>query len=227
MYQLYIANKNYSSWSLRPWVLMKTLAIPFEEIMTPFTPVSSWNEFSAFSPSGKVPCLTHTQLTIWDSLAIIEYLAESHASVWPASAEARAWARCASAEMHSGFNTIRSHCPMNIGIRLRLSQQTPELKKELSRLDGLWNQSLDKFGGPFLAGDIFTAVDAFFAPVAFRLQSYDLTLSPTALAYADRLRNLPAMVQWQQAALKEVWREEDHERESLDRGTLLQDLRTG
>ena len=225
MYQLYIANKNYSSWSLRPWVLMKTLAIPFEEIVVPFTPISSWDEFRAFSPSGKVPCLNHAQLTVWDSLAIIEYLAESNSSVWPESTEARAWARCAAAEMHSGFSAIRNHCPMNIGIRLRLSQQPQDLQKELSRLDELWNQGLDKFGGPFLAGDKFTAVDAFFAPVAFRLQSYDLKLSPAAMAYADKLRQLPAMVEWQLAALKEVWREEEHERETLERGTLLQDLR--
>ncbi len=114
---------------------------------------------------------------------------------------------------------------MNIGIRLRLSQQPQDLQKELSRLDELWNQGLDKFGGPFLAGDKFTAVDAFFAPVAFRLQSYDLKLSPAAMAYADKLRQLPAMVEWQLAALKEVWREEEHERETLERGTLLQDLR--
>lgn len=225
MYQLYIANKNYSSWSLRPWILMKTLAIPFEEIMVPFTPISSWNEFRVFSPTGKVPCLSYAQITVWDSLAIIEYLAESYPTVWPESSEARAWARCASAEMHSGFSTIRNCCPMNLAIRLRLNQQTSELKKELSRLDELWNQGLDEFGGPFLAGDKFTAVDAFFAPVAFRLQSYALTLSPTALAYAEMLRKLPEMVEWQQAALKEVWREEEHERETLEQGTLLQDLR--
>src|SRR5262245_40578936 len=118
MYDLYIANKNYSSWSLRPWVLMRELAIPFRAIITPFGAKN--DHFLQFSPSGKVPCLVDGDITVWDSLAITEYVGERHAGVWPAEAAARAWARCAAAEMHSGFMALRNTCGMNCGVRIKL-----------------------------------------------------------------------------------------------------------
>ncbi|MFV0548890.1 MAG: glutathione S-transferase family protein [Limnobaculum xujianqingii] len=225
MYQLYIANKNYSSWSLRPWILLSQLGIPFEECIVPFDTGSNWEKFRRFSPSGKVPCLVDDQTIVWDSLAIAEYLAESYPEVWPDSREARAWARCASAEMHSGFSVLRNSCPMNVGIRIRPHQLSESLITELARLSELWEQGLNQFGGPFLAGKKFTAVDAFFAPVAFRIQSYDLPVSPAAKAYAERLLNLQSMMEWEEEALKEVWREEGHEQEALAIGILLNDLR--
>ncbi|AKJ41035.1 Dichloromethane dehalogenase [Pragia fontium] len=224
MYQLYIANKNYSSWSLRPWILLSQLGLPFEEIIVPFTD-TNWDSFRSFSPSGKVPCLTDGEITVWDSLAIAEYLAEDHPEIWPESREARTWARCASAEMHSGFNALRNTCPMNVGIRVRPHQHSEALLKDLARLSELWEQGLNLFGGHFLAGKKFTAVDAFFAPVAFRIQSYDLPVSPAAKAYTERLLNLQSMMEWEEEALKEVWREEEHERETQEVGIILQDLR--
>ena len=119
MYTLYIANKNYSSWSLRPWLLMRVLAIPFEERLTPFPTGSSWSLYRPFSPSGRVPCLIDDGWAVWDSLAIAEYLAERHAGVWPSDARARAWARSAAAEMHSSFTALRNTCPMSCGVRVQ------------------------------------------------------------------------------------------------------------
>ena len=166
MYTLYIANKNYSSWSLRPWVLMTELGIPFKEVLNSFDEGSNWNKFRTFSPSGLVPCLVDGDRNIWDSLAIIEYLAESHSKVWPSGIDARTWARCATSEMHAGFFEIRNQCPMNCGVKVAFGPLDAALRKELDRLDELWNQGLSHFKGPFLAGPSFTAVDAFFAPVA-------------------------------------------------------------
>ncbi|AMD02190.1 glutathione S-transferase family protein [Halomonas chromatireducens] len=225
MYRLHIANKNYSSWSLRPWVLMRQLEIPFEECLTPFDPGTSWATFRSFSPSGLVPCLEDGARPIWDSLAIIEYLAERHAGVWPADDDARAWARCASSEMHAGFSALRGQCAMNCGVRMRLHEVSPKLARDLARLDELWHQGLERFGGPFLAGKAFTAVDAFFAPVAFRVQTFGLELSEPSLAYAERLLALPAMRQWYTEALAEPWREADHEAELHRSGTVLEDRR--
>ena len=182
--QLYIANKNYSSWSLRPWVLMSELGIPFEERLERFLPNSSYTAFKKFSPSGKVPCVVDDDLAIWDSLAITEYLAEKEPRVWPSDRAPRAWARSATAEMHSGFGTLREHCGMNCGIRVKLHQITDALQSDLDRLSELWNEGLERFGGPFLAGKAFTAVDAFFCPVAFRIQTYGLNLHSASLQYA-------------------------------------------
>ena len=225
MYALYIANKNYSSWSLRPWVLLRTLEIGFEERFVPFLQGSSYAEFRKFSPTGLVPCLVDGDLTVWDSLAITEYVGEDHPQVWPADRAARAWARSATAEMHSGFSALRNICGMNIGVRVRLHDQSPALKADLARLDELWTEGLEKFGGPFLAGDKFTAVDAFFCPVAFRLQTYGLELSEAALVYAERLRALPAMREWYEAGLAETIRDEPHDAEIPQVGVLIEDLR--
>jgi glutathione S-transferase len=171
VYELYIANKNYSSWSLRPWVLLRELKIPFAERLLRFGDLAAWDRFRAISPSGKVPCLSDGPLVIWDSLAIAEYLAERHAGIWPSMSVARAWARSAAAEMHSGFQELRGRCSMSCGVRIRLKNPSAALTGELARLSALWTDGIERFGGPFLAGPAFTAVDAFYAPVAFRVQT--------------------------------------------------------
>lgn len=222
---LYIANKNYSSWSLRPWVLLSELGLPFEERLQVFGPGSNWDVFRRFSPNGRVPCLVDGDTAVWDSLAITEYLAESHPAVWPSDRAARTWARCAAAEMHAGFATLREQCGMNCGIRVRLREVGPALRADVARIVELWNEGLARFGGPFLAGDAFGAVDAFFAPVTFRMQTYGLTLGDAATAYAQRLRELPGMRRWYAEALQESWRDPDHEERVKRFGTLLADLR--
>jgi glutathione S-transferase len=225
MFDLYIGNKNYSSWSLRPWVLLRELDIPFREIVVPFGGAGNPDAFRAFSPSGKVPCLVDGDITVWDSLAITEYVAERHAGVWPAEAAARAWARCAAAEMHSGFQALRNTCGMNCGLRIRLHTIEVGLDRDLRRLEQLWAEGLGRFGGPFLAGPRFSAADAFFAPVAFRIQTYDPPLATEARRYVSRLLALPSLQQWYTAALAETWRDEEHEQEVSAVGTWTQDLR--
>jgi glutathione S-transferase len=226
MYELFIANKNYSSWSLRPWVLMKMLGIPFQERITPFPPSAPGRTvFKSFSPSGQVPCLIDGDTVVWDSLAIAEYLAERHAGVWPNDAEARAWARSASAEMHSGFTTLRGVCNMNCGIRVKLKEVPSALEADLARLAALWADGLERSGGPFLAGRNFSNVDAFFCPVAFRAQTYGLPLESEAKAYVERLLALPAMRDWYEAGLKETWRIESYEELARAAGDVVGDLR--
>jgi len=224
MYRLYVGNKNYSSWSLRPWLLMRELGIPFDEQLVVFDE-RNFERFRKFSPTGRVPCLVDGDVTVWDSLAITEYLAERHPGVWPSDAKARAWARCAAAEMHSGFGALRGDCSMNCGVRVRLKELSAALKKDLTRLDELWSEGLRCFGGSFLAGAKFTAVDAFFGPVAFRVQTYDLPLSDAARAYVARLLDLPAMRDWYAAALAETWRDPSHDQELTRVGTIVEDLR--
>ena len=224
--QLYIANKNYSSWSLRPWVLMRTLGIAFEECLKPFPMGGGATGFESFSPTARVPVLVDEGLTVWDTLAITEYLAEKHPQVWPTDSSARAWARSAAAEMHSGFTALRNHCPMSCGVRVELSAPLSEgLLNDLERLQALWQQGLSEHGGPFLAGREFTAVDAFFCPVAFRVQTYDLNLSATCMAYVQILLNLPAMQDWYAAALQEPWIEPAHDADVTAAGALTQDYR--
>ncbi|MEO8444191.1 MAG: glutathione S-transferase [Gammaproteobacteria bacterium] len=225
MYQLYIANKNYSSWSLRPWVLMKALGIPFEEQQQVFREGSNWEPFRAFSPTGLVPCLHDGPTVVWDSLAIAEYLAERHPGVWPGDPVARSFARCAAAEMHTGFGVLRTICTMNCGLRIRLREIPEPLQTNVDRIAELWNEGLGRFNGPFLAGSAFSAADAFFAPVAFRIQTYGLRLGGAADAYAGRLLALPAMGEWYASALRETWREAAHEAEARAVGTVLEDLR--
>jgi glutathione S-transferase len=225
MYTLHIANKNYSSWSLRPWVLMTELAIPFEEKLHVFKGGANWDAFRVFSSSGRVPCLWDGDHRIWDSLSITEYLAEKHPEVWPEERTARAWARSACAEMHSGFSTLRNICGMNCGVRMALNNVPPALAADIRRIDELWCDGLRRFGGPFLAGSRFTAVDAFFTPVAFRIQTYGLSLSDNAMAYANHLLGLPAMADWYKQALNEPWRDAGHEEEMLLYGLVTQDLR--
>jgi glutathione S-transferase len=221
MYDLYIGNKNYSSWSLRPWVLLKELAIPFRERQVIF----GSDRFSDFSPTGKVPCLVDGGITVWDSLAITEYLAERHAQVWPAEAAARAWARSAAAEMHSGFFALRDICGMNCGIRVKLKAVSAALQRDLARLADLWADGLARFGGPFLTGTRFCAADAFYAPVAFRIQTYEPPLDAAARRYVAQLLALPAMQDWYRSALAETARDEPHEAEARSAGEWTADLR--
>ena len=225
MYDLYIANKNYSSWSLRPWILLRELGLPFHEHLKQFAGPMGAGAFRSFSPTGKVPLLRDGDTVVWDSLGITEYLAERHPAVWPSDARARTWARCAAAEMHSGFVTLRDRCTMNCGVRVQLRDMPEPLARDIVRIAELWNEGLERFGGPYLAGAAFTAVDAFFAPVAFRIQTYGLTLDERAAAYARRLLARPAMQEWYRDALAETWRDADHEDEVARTGTVVEDLR--
>jgi glutathione S-transferase len=224
MYTLHIGNKNYSSWSLRPWILLTELGIAFQEKVHVFGPTFAART-EAKSPAGKVPCLHDGARVVWDSLAIAEYLAERHPGVWPSDAEARAWARSAAAEMHSGFGALRDVCSMNCGVRVRLHSIPDGLRRDVARIAELWSEGLARFGGPFLAGASFGAVDAFFCPVAFRVQGYGLELPAPAAAYAKRLLALPGMKRWYDAALGEPWRDPDHESDIARVGTIVEDLR--
>lgn len=225
MYVLHIANKLYSSWSSRPWCLMRELGIDFEERIAPFQSKSNWEQYRKFSPTGRVPCMHDGNTVVWDSLAIAEYLAERHPGVWPNDAAARTWARCASAEMHSGFGELRSRCAMQVSLRVRLHEVGATLQRDIDRIDELWSEGLHRFGGPFLAGSVFTAVDAFFAPVSFRVRTYDLKLSEAAASYAKRLLATNAVKAWESDALSEPWRDEAHEQDILKAGTVIADHR--
>lgn len=233
MYTLHIANKNYSSWSLRPWVMMKVAGIAFDEQLHPFKDVkepgadgtANSAAFRVFSPAGKVPCLHDGDLVVWESLAILEYLAERHEGLWPADRKARSFARSLATEMAAGFFALRGDCPMSVGVQVRLHGRSESLERDLMRLDDAWHAGLDAFEGPYLAGDRFTIVDAMFCPVAWRIATYDLPLSETSLGYAQRLRDLPAMREWEREALAETFRETGHDLEIASLGTLIRDRR--
>ncbi len=206
---------------------MQELNIPFQEQMNAFCNGSNRQQFRNFSPTGQVPCLLDGDQVIWDSLAITEYLAEQYPNVWPESAAARAWARCAVAEMHAGFFSLRNQCPMTCGLRIERNEVNESLSQDIQRFDELWNQGLEKFKGPFLAGQHFCAVDAFFAPVAFRVQTYGLDISNKAQDYVRLLLSLDGMKKWYEEALIEPWREPGHEQEAIDAGTISHDYRKG
>jgi glutathione S-transferase len=225
VYDLIIANKNYSSWSLRPWILLKSVAIPFNEKMVHFGAAFQDPAFRALSPSGLVPLLVDGAITVWDSYAIVEYLAERHPAVWPADGAARAWARSAAAEMHAGFGELRERCSMSCGIRVTLPSHTEALTRDLRRIEALWADGLSRFGGPFLAGARFTAVDAFYAPVVFRIQTYGLRPGPAAAAYVETMLAHEPMREWYDAALAETVRDEAHEVGLRQAGTWTADLR--
>ena len=206
MYTLYIGNKNYSSWSLRPWVLMKTAGILFREERLALYQPQSRERLLAVSPAGKVPCLHDGGMVVWDSLAIVEYLAERHPGIWPAEAATRTWARCASAEMHSGFARLRDEFGMNLRIAIH-KQPSPEVASEIGRIVALWSEGRSRFGrgGDFLCG-AFSAVDAFWCPVAFRFRSYGVAPNGAAGAYLRALLALPAMREWSEDASRETER---------------------
>jgi glutathione S-transferase len=205
---------------------MRELEIEFREHLVPFEHESSWQSFRRISPTGKVPCLVDGDIEVWESLAIVEYLAERHHVVWPAERRARAWARSAAAEMHSGFSELRNRCSMSCGQRIRLNEFPEALERDIARVDALWNDGLDRFGGSFLAGEAFTAVDAFYAPVAFRIQTFGLSLDPKPAAYARRLLATRAMREWYADALAEKLRDKAHEDELSQAGEILEDLRS-
>ena len=225
MYTLYIANKNYSSWSLRAWILMRACGVPFKERLMVFGDAASWQGYEKISPTARVPCLVDGDQAVWDSLAITEYLAERHRAIWPGDEKARAWARSAAAEMHSGFADLRNVCSMSCGVRVRLKAMPQALRRDIERIGALWNEGLQRFGGPFLAGGSFTAADAFYAPVAFRIQTYALKLDAVSAAYAERLLQLQSMREWYESALCEPWRDAPHDAQVLSFGSVLQDLR--
>ncbi|KAK0334921.1 MAG: glutathione S-transferase family protein [Pseudomonadota bacterium] len=224
-YTLITANRNYSSWSLRPWLLMKGLGIDFVDRIEPFAAPVNYSAFRSFSPTGQVPALIDGDRTVWDSLGILLYLADRHEGVWPADADARAFAQCAVAEMHSGFSALRSTCTMNVGVRVELNLIEPALNKDIARLRELWEQGLARFGGPYLAGADFSALDAFYAPVVFRVRSYGLDVGPIARGWVETMLAHPAMREWEQAALAESWREEGHEAELAAVGRVVEDYR--
>ncbi len=218
--QLYIGNKNYSSWSMRPWVLLRQAGIAFEEVMVRFDSFAADSAFKqrlrGVTPVGKVPVLVDDGFAVWDTLAIAEYLAERFPEhrLWPADARARARARSVCAEMHSGFTALRSHCPMNIEASLpdvgRLVwRDQPAVRADMARLCGLWS---DLLSAPPAAGSgseagllfgHFTIADAYFAPVCMRLKTYALPLPADLAAYVDRVRALPGVQAWIEDALAE------------------------
>ncbi|MFM5932423.1 MAG: glutathione S-transferase family protein [Novosphingobium sp.] len=223
-YVLITANRNYSSWSLRPWLLMTALGIPFEDRIEPFTKPSNYDEFRSFSPTGQVPALLHEGRTVHDSLGITLYLADRHQGVWPADADARAWAQCVVAEMHSGFSALRNDCTMNVGVRVSPKPMSAALRANVARIAEIFAQGLERFGGPWLAGADFTAADAFYAPVAFRIRTYGLDVG-AGQAWVDHVLSHPAMRDWEAQALAETWREESHEAELAEAGAIIADYR--
>ena len=211
--QLVIGNKNYSSWSMRPWVLMRQAGLPFEEVALRFDGLGPASRFkqtlAGYTPAGKVPVLIDDGFAVWDTLAIAEYLAERFpdAGLWPADARARARARSACAEMHGGFSALRNLCPMNIEAALpevgpRLLAEQPALGDDLARLTTLWDGLLQAHGGPLLFGR-FSIADAYFAPVCTRLRTYGLAQSPRLEAYIDAVLALPGVRAWTDGALAE------------------------
>jgi glutathione S-transferase len=225
-YTLITANRNYSSWSLRPWLLMKGLGIEFEDRLEPFASVSNYAAFRAFSPTGQVPVLLHEGRTIYDSMGIALYLADRHRGVWPEDTDARAWAQCAVAEMHSGFAALRNDCTMNVGVRVRPKPMSDALGANIARVREVWEEGLSRFGGPYLAGGMFCAADAFYAPVAWRVRTYGLDVG-RGQDWVDHIIAHPAMQQWEAEALAESWREIGHEEELRACGDLIADYRTG
>jgi glutathione S-transferase len=222
---LIVANKLYSSWSLRPWLLMRQLAIPFEDEIRPFAEPVNYDAFRSFSPTGQVPVLVDGGTSVWDSLGITLYLADRHPGIWPGDEHARAWAASAVCEMHAGFSALRNDCTMNVGVRVTPKPMSAALSKDVARIRELWADGLARFGGPFLAGSSFTAADAFFAPVAFRVRTYGLDVGDAGRAWIDRMLALPAMRDWEEAALAETWREASHEAELAAAGTITADYR--
>lgn len=223
-YTLITANRNYSSWSLRPWVLMKALGIPFADRLEPFTKPTNYDEFRAFSPTGQVPVLIDGERSIWDSLGIVLYLAERHPAIWPADEAARAFAQCVVTEMHGGFSALRNDCTMNVGVRVQPKPMRPVLVRDVARIREIFEEGLGRFGGPWLAGDRFSAADAFYAPVAFRIRTYGLDVG-RGQAWVDHVLACEAMRQWEGEALLETWREESHEAELAEAGQIVADYR--
>jgi glutathione S-transferase len=205
---LVIGNKNYSSWSFRPWIAMKVAGIAFSEEVISLDAKDFKERVSKLSGTGKVPALADGDIRVWESLAILDYLADAfpEARLWPADRAARAYARAIAAEMHAGFVPLRRHCPMNMWRPVRERELTPEAAADVRRIDAIWTDCRTRFGtgGSFLFG-AFGAADAMYAPVVSRLHTYAVKLGPIAHAYMDAVMALPAFAEWREAALREPW----------------------
>jgi len=203
---LVVGNKNYSSWSMRPWIGMKATGIPFDETVTPIYQPGAKEKLLTYSPAGKVPILLDGDVRIWESLAILEYVAEKfpQAGLWPADAAARAHARAISSEMHAGFLPLRRHLPMNMWRVVATRHLTSEAAANVKRIDAMWTDCRARFGagGPFLFGK-FTAADAMYAPVISRFATYAVEVTAPARAYMEAVMALPAWKEWETAALQE------------------------
>ncbi len=204
--ELIIGNKNYSSWSLRPWIALTYCGIAFRETLSPFDDDNHNVHYLAFSPVARVPVLKRGSATIWESLAILEYLAEvfPDARLWPSELEVRTKARVISNEMHAGFGALRNACPMNMRRAVRRLEVGEPVRKDVSRITDIWTEALNCSGGPFLFGR-FTIADAMYAPVVNRFHVYELTSDQTARQYMNHMMSLPAYEQWQKAAAAEPW----------------------
>lgn len=207
-FTLVIGNKNYSSWSMRPWIALRAAGIPFEEIVIPIYEPGSKERFLQHSPAGKVPILLDGEVRVWESLAILEYVAERfpQAGLWPAEVAARAHARAIAAEMHAGFVPLRRHCPMNMWRPVKARELPPDVAANVSRIDAIFADCRERFGkgGPFLFGRFGTA-DAMYAPIVSRLHTYGVGVGGVAKAYMEAVMALPAWGEWRAAALKEPW----------------------
>jgi glutathione S-transferase len=203
---LVIGNKNYSSWSLRPWLLMKHLGLAFEEILIPLDTPTTRETIDRYGPSGRVPVLRQGALTVWDSLAICEYVAELTGKGWPPDPGTRAVARAVSAEMHSGFANLRTLWPMNARARNRRTAMTAALEADIERIDEIWNDCRARFGasGPWLFGE-YCIADAMYAPVVLRFNTYAASVSQTARWYMASVLEDPLLQEWLQAAKQETW----------------------
>lgn len=203
---LYIGNKNYSSWSFRPWIAMTAGGIPFEEVVVPFDFATGNQHFKEFSPTGQVPVLVHGDVRIWQSLAIIEYVAElfPEARIWPKERDKRAVARAASMEMLSGFQHLRSACPMNIRRPKGKIALADGVMADVARIEAIWRDLRARSGGPFLLG-AFSGIDAMFAPVVNRFDIYDLVSASDTLSYIAEVKAHPAWRSWEEAARAEPW----------------------
>jgi glutathione S-transferase len=203
---IYLGNKNYSSWSLRPWLALKQTGAAFTEELIPLSEAATRSTILRYSPSGRVPALKHNGLTVWDSLAICEYLAEAFPKVhlWPKDKAARAVARAVSAEMHSGFAALRNHLPMNMRSSFPNRGVTPDVQADINRVTAIWRDCRKRFGegGPFLFGG-FSNADAMYAPVVSRFRTYKVELEAEAQAYTDAVWALPALQEWLTAAKNE------------------------
>ena len=203
---IYLGNKNYSSWSLRGWLMLKASGLEFDEVVIALDEPTTRETVLRHSPSGRVPAIKNGEQTVWDTLAIGEYLNElaPEAGLWPADPAARALARSVSAEMHSGFEGLRSHFPMNMRSTFGDRPPTPAAQADINRIAAIWRDCRRRFGGTgeFLFGE-FTIADAMYAPVVSRFRTYKITADEVAQAYGDAIWNLPAMQEWLQAAKKE------------------------
>ncbi|HEX2676424.1 MAG TPA: glutathione S-transferase family protein [Polyangiales bacterium] len=206
--KLVIGNKNYSSWSLRPWLLLRQAAIPFEEQIVSLYDPATRGKLKEISPSGRVPALIDGEIRVWESLAICEYVAERfpERGLWPSEPGARAYARAVSHEMHAGFGALRSNLPMNVRKRYPAPSEAQGVGTDIARIQEIWQTCRERFGkgGPFLFGQ-FSVADAMFAPVAFRFQTYSVPLTVAAQSYRDTMLGLAPMREWAESAKTESW----------------------